>query len=651
MAVPTFVAQSTSTATSLSITANYPAGVQAGDLLLAWYKAGDFQSGNGTATVTDPPGWTRVTSRTSAEGVVIGVWWHVVGASDTSVSFTASGQTTDLGSVVSFVAYRGADTNSPIDAFSAFGFSSTSSGSVVTMNSVTTTGPDRKVVYFWDGYSSLSVYTHVWAGATERVDFGFDPYYAQMRSIADLDMPTAGATGTVTCDPSNTETDRTWVTVAIKPLLNATVSGSDTGSGTDTANTTANVPQSDTGAGSDVATKVRVSGTADATGTVVDTATVSAVTPVADSGAGADTATTSAVVPATDAGGGTDTASVIAVVPASDSGSGADTALGVRTAASDGGAGADNQTVRVSGATDSGIGTDDAGLHTEFTATDTGAGADTAAVAVKATDSGTSIESAQASSIVPASDSGAGSDNAAVRVAAEPDTGTSVEDARANNAALADEDGTGTESPARVTIAVSDTAAGNDSANPVVASIPQTDSGTGTDDSTLKQAVTDAGTGSDTAGVRHVQSDSGTGTDFADNDPTGVAGEIAAGADNASVIIRGAVDSSAGADSAQIRFTTTDSGSAADTAIIAVHIFATDTAAGSDNAAIRTSVADDGSGTENAFKSISGILQAKRLTTVPAENRTIVVAREPRTIVAEPDNRWVRVRKDATVYA
>lgn len=188
-------------------------------------------------------------------------------------------------------------------------------------------------------------------------------------------MGAAGITAdTATVDPGTfiLSASEQWVawTIAVRAsTANASVTGTDSGSGSDSA-------------------------------AVIQGATKSGT----DSGSGSDSATVgTASLTATDTGAGSEASSLVASATATDSGSGVDaSALAVSLAVTDAGVAADSGTASVPvAATDTGAGSETSTLAAAYALTDTGAGTDTAAVGVAsltATDSGTDVESGTATS-------------------------------------------------------------------------------------------------------------------------------------------------------------------------------------------------------------------------------------------------------------
>lgn len=131
---------------------------------------------------------------------------------------------------------------------------------------------------------------------------------ANMAVAAEYDIATAT---TLTSDPTWTAADCASVLVALKELASTPISGSDAGSGSDTAAVTAvDVPVSETATGSDVSGGLArpISEAAAA----VDAAVLTVPISTSDTAAGADVSATSAAFPLSDAAAGVDTSQVTA---------------------------------------------------------------------------------------------------------------------------------------------------------------------------------------------------------------------------------------------------------------------------------------------------------------------------------------------------
>jgi hypothetical protein len=168
-------------------TVNKPAGVAAGDLLLA-----TMEVDADPATVTGPAGWTRLMDTVGGGGTSMAyhtqVWWKLAGASEpASYTWTVSGAPwIDIG----LLAYRNVNQANPFDVFSGRDAGTTRTP---TTDSVTTTGVNELVVALFVNFESGS-----WtagSGMTRR--YNFDSNVAQ-----DAVQATAGPTGAKTATNS-----------------------------------------------------------------------------------------------------------------------------------------------------------------------------------------------------------------------------------------------------------------------------------------------------------------------------------------------------------------------------------------------------------------------------------------------------------------
>ena len=143
-------------------TASAPAGVAAGDLLLA-----AIEVDTDPVTVTPPAGWTRLVDRLVGQGSAAfhaELWYRVAGASEpASYKFTpSSGAWVDIG----LLDYRNVNGAAPIDAFAARDAGVTNTP---TSDSITTTAPNDLVVALFQDFN-FGTWTPG-PGMTARYDF------------------------------------------------------------------------------------------------------------------------------------------------------------------------------------------------------------------------------------------------------------------------------------------------------------------------------------------------------------------------------------------------------------------------------------------------------------------------------------------------
>jgi hypothetical protein len=221
-APPTFRAASTATNAS---SVNKPAGVAAGDLLLA-----SLEIDADPVSVTGPAGWTRISDTLVGGGTSsvfhAQLWYHVAGSSEPS-SYGWGG-TAGAWVDVGLLDYANVSTASPIDGFIARDAGVTATPAT---GSVTTTSPNDMLVAIFMDYSFGS-----WtagSGMTKRFDF--DSNLAE-----DALQPSPGSSGTRTATNSSsgrnaallvaltsTQTDGQPPSVGVtSPSAGATVFGS-----------------------------------------------------------------------------------------------------------------------------------------------------------------------------------------------------------------------------------------------------------------------------------------------------------------------------------------------------------------------------------------------------------------------------------------
>lgn len=216
MAAPAFGARGTYLSGSTTTTAAVPvpSGVASGHVILVHlYK-------ESTASVTPPAGFTELAPAPTTTGNVIShhvFWKRATGSDSGTYSFTWTGS-----------AYREAvaerytgciASGSPVDAYNGAGRSS--SGTVTPAVTVTTTGPDRLLVWSGANWSS-GTWTPPSAGGTwtERYDSG------DCLTIATREQTASGSSGSVTGECATSDNEAAFL-VALLPVA-SNVSVSDT---------------------------------------------------------------------------------------------------------------------------------------------------------------------------------------------------------------------------------------------------------------------------------------------------------------------------------------------------------------------------------------------------------------------------------------
>ena len=178
-------ASSAANATTNSVNIPRPAGLVAGDAMLATIAT------RGGPTITPPAGWTLVRQDVSGTTMRQAVFVRIAGASEpTTYVFTLSSSQSAAGGIV---AYSGVDPTGPIDAH---GGGVNASSTSITAPSITTTGPGAMLVGLF-GIAQLTTQTPP-AGMTERYDQAVPSTntYKVTTAGADELAPAAGATGT-----------------------------------------------------------------------------------------------------------------------------------------------------------------------------------------------------------------------------------------------------------------------------------------------------------------------------------------------------------------------------------------------------------------------------------------------------------------------
>lgn len=202
LAAPTFVdGASGYSASSTTVNVAKPSGVQSGDLLLAVLACATNR------TFTTPAGWTLLTDDSDGDDLTVRTYYRVVDGSE-GASFTYS-----TNSPTSFlalcVAYRGVDTVSPIDASGA---NTGVVNTTVSCPSITTTGPNRRIVAAGVArpYNNLSAAP----GGTTEVESNVGNNVSAR--VVEFEQAAAGNTGTTSFTVSSSSYLH-GVTIALTP--------------------------------------------------------------------------------------------------------------------------------------------------------------------------------------------------------------------------------------------------------------------------------------------------------------------------------------------------------------------------------------------------------------------------------------------------
>lgn len=186
-------ATSAGSANTTSQALNVPAGVAAGNILIAQIAV---RGGSGT-TITPPAGWTTILVNNSGTIIRQGIYYRIAdGTEPASYSFDISPQQR---AAAAMVAYSGVDGTNPINASST---RTNASSTSVIANGVTTTVADAMLVGLFAASRATSFTPP--GGMTEQADQngGAGPNGAAVH-IADQLLAATGASGTRTATAAN----------------------------------------------------------------------------------------------------------------------------------------------------------------------------------------------------------------------------------------------------------------------------------------------------------------------------------------------------------------------------------------------------------------------------------------------------------------
>lgn len=168
--------------TSMVVTA--PAGIVAGDLLVAFGGCVDAR------TIAAPAGWTVVGNDTNGSSRVY-VWKKVADAADAAAdTFTFTASATFSAAVVSVHRVSGASANAPT---TAFGTGTNSQ----TQTAPTLTTPSANCLVFWGAYHTVNQTTATASKGTERIDSGNSTGGCWMAQYTSLEAAAGSVTGAV----------------------------------------------------------------------------------------------------------------------------------------------------------------------------------------------------------------------------------------------------------------------------------------------------------------------------------------------------------------------------------------------------------------------------------------------------------------------
>jgi hypothetical protein len=245
-------------------------------------------------------------------------------------------------------------------------------------------------------------------------------------------------------------------------------------------------------------------------GTGTDSVSVQVTVAVADSGTATETQTIAAAVPISQTGAGTETLGIAAAVPVTESGVGTEAVAGGITAAIvETGGGTEQLAIAASvPLTESGTGTDTVSVagNSAVTISDTGTGSDVAAIAasIALAESGTGTEALGIAAAIGLTDIGTGVEQAAGGIGVFPaDSGVGVEQLALSVSTPLTESGVGTDQLAvGVSLGVAESGAGTDTVS-VGAPVNVADVGAGVEALAVQPTapVSQSGTGIETLAV------------------------------------------------------------------------------------------------------------------------------------------------------
>jgi hypothetical protein len=175
-----------------SLSINVPAGVVAGDVLVATIGK------TGSEFVGIPSGWTRVQHVGDSSTMDFGVFYHVVAGGDpASHSFTWTGSTNRY-ATGGITAYRNVDNDNPVDVNGVYG-SGGGNVSSFPAPSITTTAANEMIVTTYGVAANNPAWTPP-AGMTERIDqvAGTGATFVSIEQDDEFQPGPPGVTGTKT---------------------------------------------------------------------------------------------------------------------------------------------------------------------------------------------------------------------------------------------------------------------------------------------------------------------------------------------------------------------------------------------------------------------------------------------------------------------
>jgi hypothetical protein len=224
----TVVNSATSSGTSSPITISAPAGITTGDVLVAWINV----YGSSAPTIANPTGWTTIgTDATSGNERCRLAYLVCDGNTGASWGWTLTNSSYNSGGII---ALRGCDAANPIDVSNT---GNGTSGSVVTVTTITTTNANEMVLFFMaDYYSSALNFYNEQLNSVNMDGEQFDVNANRTGSACAYKIQAAaGATGSATATISGTASNWIGALVALIPAtINPYIVASATATGTST---------------------------------------------------------------------------------------------------------------------------------------------------------------------------------------------------------------------------------------------------------------------------------------------------------------------------------------------------------------------------------------------------------------------------------
>lgn len=346
--------------------------------------------------------------------------------------------------------------------------------------------PGTNSLRFMGRYQGTSNVTAAGTGSTAGPSIDFGLY------VIDTFRETTASQGASNVGGASITDDLAAIALAIREVPPVAKSGSDSGTGTDSATLAAQVSSSDSGTATDAVGSIGISSSE--SGTATEAAVVTVAKVGSESGTGTDLASLAAALTSSESGAGTDAASppVVSLV-SSDAGTGTDLVSSIRLPTfTDAATGQETASLAasLSGSGEGGTGTEVASLAVQASASEAGVGTESATVTVQvsASESGSGTDASTAPAVqVSASESGTGTDGATVDQGSGAKSGS--EDGTATDLAFlsvqvsgGEESGTATETASvTVQIDVTEEGVGSDGFGDLLALLQGDDSALATE--------------------------------------------------------------------------------------------------------------------------------------------------------------------------